>query len=50
VHSHVRTKVARAADDRASTSVERPIEVDASTIDLDVRARSRSVTLVPSTE
>ena len=33
-----------------STLVERPIDVDASMIDRVVCARSRSVTLVPSTE
>jgi hypothetical protein len=33
-----------------STTVERPIDVDASTIDREVCARSRSVTLVESTE
>ncbi len=32
-----------------STVVERPIEVDASMIERDVRARSRSVTLEPRT-
>ena len=33
-----------------STVVDRPIDVDPSTIDRTVRARSRSVTLVDSTE
>jgi hypothetical protein len=33
-----------------STTVERPIDVDESTIDREVRARSRSETLVESTE